>query len=271
MPDPGLLVLDNKEQVNFGRELIDFCLFLATGAARGRSTAEGKIRIYSARPVAVITSIEGVTKHELAKRCVEVEYVPSDIKLPRRKLENEITARRADILTALLRVLQEYLRISTETRLLPNPIPDFQEHFTALCHLLIAYGQIAGKAAGWADSIIRDWNTIISSPEETEHELAHLLLEVIKRNGVEIPSIRLKRGGRSGTLYITTAEPLLSYLQKANAVARLPLPQDGKGLSRRLKSGKSSKFEVLDQDRAPEIPELKRSASRRPLGIFIPK
>jgi len=42
--DIGLLVLDNKEQANFTQELIDFCLFLATGAERGRSQVDGRLR-----------------------------------------------------------------------------------------------------------------------------------------------------------------------------------------------------------------------------------
>jgi hypothetical protein len=73
--DIGLIVLDNKEQVNFNQELIDFCLFLATGAELGRSHSDGRLRTSRGRPVGIITSIEGVHKPELQNRIVEVEYV----------------------------------------------------------------------------------------------------------------------------------------------------------------------------------------------------
>ena len=39
--DIGLLVMDNKEQLNFTPDYIDFLLFLATAAERGRAYAEG--------------------------------------------------------------------------------------------------------------------------------------------------------------------------------------------------------------------------------------
>jgi hypothetical protein len=73
--DIGLLVMDNREQQNFTQELIDFCLFLATGAERGRSYSDGTLRPrLNGRPVGVITTIEGVVKAELQARCVEVQY-----------------------------------------------------------------------------------------------------------------------------------------------------------------------------------------------------
>ncbi len=42
--DIGLLVLDNREQANFNQPLIDFCLFLSTGADRGRAQVDGQLR-----------------------------------------------------------------------------------------------------------------------------------------------------------------------------------------------------------------------------------
>src|SRR5205085_8567591 len=51
--DIGLIVLDNKEQKNFDQELIDFCLFLATGAELGRSFSDGRLRTSKSSPVGV--------------------------------------------------------------------------------------------------------------------------------------------------------------------------------------------------------------------------
>ncbi len=58
--DLGLLSVDNKEQKNFSQEIIDFFLFLSTGAQRVRSKRDGTIRPGpNGRPVGVITSIQG--------------------------------------------------------------------------------------------------------------------------------------------------------------------------------------------------------------------
>ena len=74
-PDPGLLVLDNKEHANLTTELIEHLLFLSTGAEPKRSRSDGSMRPSNkTRPVGVITSIEGVFKAELKMRCAEVKY-----------------------------------------------------------------------------------------------------------------------------------------------------------------------------------------------------
>jgi hypothetical protein len=68
-PDQGLLVLDNKEQTNFDKRLIDYCLFLSTGGTRKRSSSDGTSTrsTNTFRPVGVITTIEGVFKAELCR------------------------------------------------------------------------------------------------------------------------------------------------------------------------------------------------------------
>ncbi len=135
----GLLVLDNKEQANFLQPLIDYCLFLATGAEHGRSETDGTLRTSgNDRPVGVITTIEGVVKTELQKRCVDIEYkVPDGAdRLRREPIETEISARRHELTSTLVAVLAEYLRLRPKYIPTPNPIPDFEEHFTTLCYLL---------------------------------------------------------------------------------------------------------------------------------------
>src|SRR5712692_7319427 len=120
--DIGLLVMDNKEQANFTRELIDFCRFLATGAERGRSNAEGGVRVNSSRPVGVITSIEGAWKEELQNRCVEVEYLIKGKPTKRGPIEREILQLRDKMASAIVPVLQRYLQIKQENRPSPNPV-----------------------------------------------------------------------------------------------------------------------------------------------------
>src|SRR5262249_5765165 len=143
--DIGLLAMDNREQCDLSQEYVNFLLFLSTGAERGRSYKDGRLRPTEVgRPVGVITSIEGIAvKTELNKRCVEIRYAVSGHKINREPIERAIQENRDSINTALVQVLSAFLIIHTTST--PNPIPDFREHFAALCNLLRAYGHIAGK------------------------------------------------------------------------------------------------------------------------------
>jgi hypothetical protein len=268
--DIGLLVMDNKEQANFTRELIDYCLFLATGGQRGRSNSEGGMRRSSGRAVGVITSIEGAWKEELQNRCVEVEYLIKGDPIKRGPIEREITERRDEMTSAIVPVLQRYLLIKPEDRPSPNPIPQFEEHFTALCNLLWAYGEIAGKPQGWAEAIMGTWNEVLDQHKEAENELEQPLREVLT-GGMFLTGTKQQRiihNNRQGTLYITEAERLLALLRGLNR-RDLELPKNSQGLSRRLRSNKFRSLTVLHPENAPEIPVLQRKPETRPLGIFI--
>ena len=268
--DIGLLVMDNKEQANFTRELIDFCLFLATGAERGRSNAEGGMRVNSSRPVGVITSIEGAWKEELQNRCVEVEYLIKGEALKRGPIEREIGQRRDKMASAMVPVLQRYLQIKQENRPSPNPVPAFEEHFTALCNLLRAYGDVASKPQGWAEAMMGVWNQVLGEHEEAGNELEQPLREVLVEGMLPTGTKqeRISHNNRQGTLYITEAERLLTILRGLNR-RELELPKNGQGLSRRLKGSKFTTLTILHQENAPEIPALQRKGTSRPLGIFI--
>lgn len=277
LPDPGLLVIDNKEQANFTQPLIDFCLFLATGAQRGRSNSDGKIRVSGSRPVAVITSIEGVFKDELRKRSVEVGYEVSDGQHARRwSIESEIQQHRHVIGSALMMVLQRYLTISKERRPTPNPIPQFEEHFTFLCDLLRAYGEVAGRPPEWAESIIGVWATTIQQQDadENESELEQPLLRVLDeaRNGAyegDFAEMHLTYKGQHGSLLVAECAAVLTAIQRLQLRDR-DLPRTANGLSRRLRSNTFKSFQVLDANIAPELPDLKRTARKRPIGFFVP-
>ncbi|MEN6535758.1 MAG: hypothetical protein ABFD89_18990 [Bryobacteraceae bacterium] len=270
LPDIGLLVLDNREQSNFGQPLVDFCLFLATGAERARSFADGSLRTATARPVGVITSIEGVVKAELRKRCVNVEYsVRPGTLLRRGPIEREVQERRHMMGSALVAVSQRYLQIRGEQRPTPNPIPEFEEHFTALCELLWAFGDVAGKPKGWADSLVQAWGEHLRAREQEEGDLEPLVRRLLEDSQLnsEFPRHKITREGRPGTLFVTEAARLLNSLQRANP-REYQLPKSAAGLTRRLRSDKARSFEFVDADSAPDLIPLRRTGQRRPIGFF---
>jgi hypothetical protein len=266
--------MDNREQANFTRDFIDYLLFLSTGAERGRSLVDGKLRTYNSRPVGVITSIEGVIKVELRARCVDVEYALAGTPIGRLQIEEEIKQHRHEIASAMVPVLQRYFVIREERRVTPNPIPEFEEHFTALCDLLRAFGEIAGKPAHWSDELINAWDRIIAGRENEEDDLEQPILRVLTDDSfcfgssAMIKSEKITRQGKAGTLYVTTCNSLLTLLQKQNLKDR-SLPQNATGLSRRLRSCRFRSFVMLDEKSAPDLPNLRRTAKTKPIGFFI--
>jgi hypothetical protein len=272
--DIGLLILDNKEQANFSQELIDFFLFLATGAERGRCYADGRLRPSDAgRPVGIITTIEGVAKAELRARCVQVQYLVKGDPISRGPIEQEISQRRHEIGSALMHVLVRYLHIQRENRPTPNPIPNFEEHFTTLADLLRAFGEVAGKPPHWSEDLISNWSTTLSSAKEDEDELEHPILRVLKECVSIFPDTKLvdesfTYEGVAGKLYVTEATDLLTFLQKLN-LRDLNFPKTAQGLSRRLNACKFQALVFLPADSAG-VPSVKRTSRRKPIGFFRP-
>ena len=269
MPDPGLLVLDNKEHSNFKQDLIDYCLFLATGAERGRSNADGQIRTSGTRPVGVITSIEGVPKHELQKRCAVVDYAKQPKPLKLGPIEKVIKQNRDRIGSALIQVLQRYFQIKDTEPDLPNPITEFEEHFTALCLLLMAYADVAGKSREWASGIIGEWGRTLGEREADETDLEHPLLRLF-RDPIMTGDVRREpiiHAGYCGTLYITETGDLLTLLQRLN-LHDLALPKTASGLGQRLRSTSFQGLSILDAESGLDC--LKRTKTTRPIGVFIP-
>lgn len=269
--DIGLLVMDNKEQANFGQKLIDFCLFLATGAERARSSVDGRVTTSNkSRPVAVITTIEGAFKEELQARFVEVQYEVAGNKTDRETVENSILENRHEILSSLMHVLQRWLSFRSEKREWPTPVPGFAGHVSALCDLLCAYGEVAGKPHGWAESITETWNYTLSQREADENELELPLRRVFDEMlaGSSIQWRDTTYQGRAGRLYLTECGQLLACLQRLRLSDRT-LPRNEAGLGRRLRSAKKfNAFTFLDTD-TPEVPELRRTATKRPIGFFF--
>ena len=268
--DIGLLVMDNKEQANFSQPLIDFCLFLCTGAERGRSTVEGNLRPRElGRPVGMITTIEGVHKAELQSRCVDVQYGVPGPRLQRSPIEKEISDRRHEISSALVHVLQHSMTMESSPQVGDCPVPEFEEHYLLLVSLLAAYGDIAGKDPEWWRSQVSVWQSTLMNGEPDENELEYPIRRVLTDgDDPRITSEAINYRGKKGTLYVTECGPLLSMLQGLN-LGECRLPKTPQGLSRRLHSAKFQAFTLLDEESAPEISKLRRKAHTRPVGFFI--
>jgi hypothetical protein len=267
--------LDNKEHVNLTAELIEHLLFLSTGAEPKRSRSDGSMRPSNkTRPVGVITSIEGVFKAELKMRCAEVKYSLSGSRTEREGIERRIVDQRHIINSALVRVLQRFLSIEPVHKKTPNPFDgNFDVHFAALCNLLRAFAEVAGKAEEWAEEMINSWDRYLrhqDDGEEESSELEYPIRKILKEQSVfrnpEVRSQVISHAGRRGTLYTTTAAWLLSELQKQPAL-QSALPRNPAGLTRRLPSEKFLDFEFL---RSGESPDVERTASRRAIGFFFP-
>jgi len=264
--DVGLLVLDNREQANFDQPLVDYCLFLSTGAQRQRSTAEGRVRTSRGRPVGIITTIEGVPKQELQARCVTVEYLIRSEHIDRASIEREICRCRHKILSALTIVLAKYLEIRGRHRN-PNPRPNLSENFAAVADLLRAFEEVAEKPKGWAEQIITVWASEIGEREPEENELEHPICRAAHEGLKCRPNVNYN--GRTGSLYFTNCGELLTVLQKLNLPDR-SLPKTPEGLGRRLRNRRFLSFEVIDEKSRPSIPELRRTGRARLLGLFFP-
>ncbi len=269
MPDPGLLVLDNKEHSNFKQDLIDYCLFLATGAERGRSNSDGQIRTSGTRPVGVITSIEGVPKQELQKRCAIVEYAKQPTALKLGPIEKALRENRHQIGSALMPVLRRYLQIKDTEDGLPNPIPEFEEHFTALCLLLLAYADVAGKSREWATEIIGGWDRTLADRDAEETDLEQPMLRLFRDSAItaDMNQERVTHAGYTGNLYVTDMGYILTLLQQLN-LHDLALPKTPAGLGRRLWSTNFQGLSILGEDSGLDC--LKRNKVIRPVGVFIP-
>ena len=248
IPDPGLLVMDNREQADCTRDFTNFCLFLSTGAERARANPEGNLRVSSSRPIGVITSIEGMTRDEFRRRCVEVTYNVTGGRLPRSEIERAILERRHEIGAAILHVFVRYLQTRGQNAS-PDPMPDFQEYFSALCDLLRAYADVAAKGEDWAQAVIADWARITSVTEDDEDELELAILEARARGQFPTAIAGYAWRGALGTLYITDLPTLLTTLRRLNPTAGLPL--SGNGLLRRLKSTRFKHVRIVESATIP--------------------
>jgi hypothetical protein len=222
----------------------------------------------------VITSIEGAWKPELQVRCVEVAYEIKGKKIGRDDIEDEIVTRRDEMLSAMVHVLRVFMqhRSSGERKFWAEcPLPNFERHLSVLAELLYAYARVAKKPETWAEKIIGTWVTEISHADaDAEDELESPLRQIFNTIPLppEIDAVKVQHKAKSGTLYVTETGFLLSLLQK-RSTQETAIPRNATGLSRRLRSAKFRAIQFLDEESAPGLPQLRRTAKKRPIGFFL--
>jgi hypothetical protein len=283
IPEQGLVVLDNKESANFTQPMIDYLLSVATGGKRLRCVDGGsRVRRNAPRPVAVITSIEGVHKAELHDRCVEVKYylAKGAPRLKQRKIERTITDARHRMLSALAVVIQEYLTTRVDPaaqRIVTgvNPIDRFSEHFEEVCYLVVAFGRMlygARDGDAWAEKLIGVWDAEISeSRDEDSNDGAVSALEApvlaIVQGLGKLP-IPFTWQERSGRMYIVFPGDILEALQ--HNLALRDLPKEPGGLVKRLMSERLERWTLIRNTREHPVADLKRQDGGQPVGVWMP-
>jgi hypothetical protein len=149
------------------------------------------------------------------------------------------------------------------------PIPEFLNHFQALCDLLRAYGLAAQKPSAWAQGIISEWAEMLRArPKRSDNEppLERHILRIAVEDRLAVQPQDLVWNGTPGKLFVTRASSLLGALEELGVRG---LPETAAALARRLSSSSFAEITVLDEGSAPGVPELRRKAAGRSLGIFI--
>lgn len=262
--DEGFVVLDNKEQCDITPALENYLIFAATGASWGRADRDGSVHTSQARPVVALTTIEGLTRHELKRRCIEIVYDIQGPYISRDRLEEAVKSQRQELMWSIAYVLQTYL--ATQATDSVAAVPGFEDYFRCLCRMLRAFGRCAGKGDQWADGIVRHWRTLVVREEAQEDLLEYLVVKGLLEGGIPATKRRFERDGTQGTLFTTSAAPLLESLLCLKACPR-NIPLSASGLSYRLRSIRPQSFRLIE---AKDEPSLRRTAKCRPLGIFIP-
>ena len=268
--DIGLLGLDNVEHSRLTTELFDFLLFASTLAERGRARTDGTLRVRSGAPIVCLTSIEGVYRPELIRRCINAYCRLEKTQVRGRGgIDKHILAERPLLCRGIVAVLQEYLRIrhSPPTFFEP-PRQEYAEHFIALVTMLTAFGNLMGRDTNWVRDISSGWRENILSDEQEQDgdDLEMWIVRLARQNRMPLIQTDYQSGRKKGSLYGTTASELLALLLSLR-VCDLRLPRTPSGLSARLRTTTFRQIELLRDDEGNE--KLRRTANRRVLGLLI--
>jgi hypothetical protein len=301
--DVGIIFLDNKEQNNISR-IEDWLLFASTGGETKRATRNGQLRKSSdGRPVVVVTSIEGFAKTETRNRTVEVEYslTPAKISEQRAALEKnrqEITANRDLIMSALMYVVQRFLAESDSSaqEIVPDRVARAGDNYVAMCRLLRAYGELAGKDAGWSDRMIKMWAGVLDSAgaviDEGLGDMVRNFIDALRSSapsdvdtliGSEVtrfklaaPDLQIANNvtfkNQTGTLYVTHFDAMKRWAADQAAYRNI-FPQNGMQFASRIREAQSDSLRVVKEGDL-EHPLLKRQRQKerqfRVIGFFVP-
>jgi len=121
-------------------------------------------------------------------------------------------------------VIQRFLSVRGRRIPTPNPFDgNFGVHFTALCDLLRAFGELSGKPERWSEDIIAEWDHIIR-PQQTadgeEHEFEYHIREILESQSryspvsSEIQPKQIQFNGQEGKLYVTNSGFLFGKLSE---------------------------------------------------------
>jgi hypothetical protein len=168
----------------------------------------------------------------------------------------------------MVQVLQLFMELKETGQIATqNPIPQFEEHFSTLAVLVMAFEQVARKPSGWAQSIITGWSRELGEVlNDEENDLEQPILRAVEENTHLELMTDVRYRGFTGTMRITTCSELLSMLQRLR-LPNLKLPTNATGLGHRLRSSKFREFLYVDCD-SPDSP-LKRQGDKRPIGILL--
>src|ERR1051326_5788625 len=255
--DVGFLAMDNKEARNMRNDFTDFLLFLATGGKHAKCFSDGTLRpLPDGRPVGAVTSIEGFSKNELQLRTAVIDIQRNGKAFDEAPITEAILQERHTILSALLKVLQQYLQCGPRRQASPAD-STFPDHWEALCRLLQAYAAVSGRKEGWAAEIIAVWRGQLSKNrkdeddhDESEYETA--IISTLEKGEYcdsgynSITATPHVYENVEGTLYIVKSwDCLLDYMSQNNRT-RVELPKSGKGLRARITSDAAS-FQTMKQ------------------------
>ena len=294
--DCGLLVMDNKEGLNFTPGFTGFVVYLATGTLSLRAQGDGyKVRNRH-RPVGVITSIEGPDKPEVQDRMVEVSFNAherdrSSFDTDAHKLE--IRQHRHLIVSALMHVLRRFMETAQQRDIqVPASVARFSNNFRTLVSLLTAYAEVSEKPAGWIEQIVAVWARILEDREEGGDEFSFLIEKFLRavntasnnatnefeaafssdtfmQEIVESGSKTVSYRGQTGSLIVTTAAQLLQWLQDKEPFNKTISKMSPSAFGKRLRNlTLPSGCRVLNSDEEPEL--LPRKKKQRFIGFFEP-
>ncbi len=295
--EQGMVALDNKENVNFSTEVIDWLLRMATGGDRLRSDQHRNVHYAAPRPIVAFTSIEGPPKDELKDRCLYVNYwlAKDTPRLDEDAYHQAIKETHRDrIMSALACVVQDYLSVRADPRIKQwlegfRPIDRFNRHFWEVCFLLIAYARIMRRtddhdytaADEWAAEQIRVWDREIprargastggdgvAAVEENVSSYEEPILHLIRENKGE-PKLYAdfeypKGSGRLGALHAFIASSLHGALVREK-LPNLRIPDEVRQFGARIRGEHFVRFRLLtESDGVPS-----HRAGQR-IGVWIP-
>lgn len=275
--DVGLIIRDNVETENLTKVLEDFFLFGSTEAEWAR-VGVGR---HSESPVIAVTTIEGIArKQEVMRRLLRFEFQRPSGEWEEGTVLADIDTHRAMIFRGIAEVLQHTLSQCQPPKPKVMPALDFVDYCFVVYRLLRSWEAVAGKSAGFADSIFEVWGRQQSTEENTDSagpypRLVEMLISRVRAENPSDPlcnTIRVKEGythgKHRGRLFIGTPTGWLSALKEVASRERdTTLPGTPEGLRRRLKALKSEHGYLLltEQD---DKTTLTRHGSRRLWGIL---